>query len=247
MNKPFLCTITGVGQQTNLEKLISLSKRYPFAEWGVLVSYNKAGSQPKYPSLDWIARFIELKKQHGLNASLHLCGRSVMEFAASYNNASHFLRPLVNEFDRVQVNFRFDPEKHNQQFFSRLQELMKLYTIITQHNKSNMMVRDMIQSWNHHVLFDSSGGNGVLQTKWQPALPDKAVYGYAGGLGPDNVTEQLDLISEASNGFPYWIDMEGRVRDDNDQLDLVKVESVLQQVDNFRMRLNSMERYFADA
>ncbi len=36
--------------------------------------------------------------------------------------------------------------------------------------------------------------------------------GYAGGLGPDNLEEQLELISAAAGDCSFWVDMEGKLR-----------------------------------
>ena len=53
--------------------------------------------------------------------------------------------------------------------------------------------------------------------------------GYAGGLGPDNVVEQVQKISQhVDPSASIWIDMERRVRSDDDKwLDLGKVRTVL--------------------
>jgi phosphoribosylanthranilate isomerase len=80
-------------------------------------------------------------------------------------------------------------------------------------------------------LFDTSGGAGVLPNRWPGAWPGR-YCGYAGGLGPDNVVEQLTRIRIAANeGERFWIDMERRVRsDDDEQFDLDKVRTVLEAV-----------------
>lgn len=36
--------------------------------------------------------------------------------------------------------------------------------------------------------------------------------GYAGGLSPDNIAEQLDLIDAAAGDVDYWVDAETHVR-----------------------------------
>jgi hypothetical protein len=76
------------------------------------------------------------------------------------------------------------------------------------------------------ALFDLSGGAGVLPSSWPQ--PTSAFWcGYAGGLGADNVTEQLAMI-ESICPRPFWIDMERRVRTQDDSaLDLDAVRSVL--------------------
>lgn len=79
------------------------------------------------------------------------------------------------------------------------------------------------------ALFDTSGGTGSLPGTW-PTLRPEFPFGFAGGLGPDNVLAQLDQINKVcSDDFPTWIDMETRVRvEDNSALDMAKVRNVLQ-------------------
>ena len=46
-------------------------------------------------------------------------------------------------------------------------------------------------------LFDLSHGAGVLPEKW-PKSPSNIKTGFAGGLGPENIVEQVDKINEAA-------------------------------------------------
>lgn len=76
------------------------------------------------------------------------------------------------------------------------------------------------------ALFDTSGGAGQLPLSWPKPI---AAFpcGYAGGLGPDNVAEQLRSIARVCQQ-PFWIDMERNVRSFDDQdLDLTAVRRVL--------------------
>ena len=74
------------------------------------------------------------------------------------------------------------------------------------------------------VLFDSSGGKGRLLEKWPNSIEN---CGYAGGLAPDNVKEQLCLINSlVGKNVPIWIDAESSLRG-YDQFDLGKVEEFL--------------------
>jgi phosphoribosylanthranilate isomerase len=108
-----------------------------------------------------------------------------------------------------------------------MQENIGAY-FITQHNKSNADVYKQIVALNHEVLFDASGGRGILGD-WHSPIPGK-ICGYAGGLGPDNVLQELEKISAICNK-PFWIDMEGKLRTD-DKFDLTKCVAVLDQIDS---------------
>jgi phosphoribosylanthranilate isomerase len=65
----------------------------------------------------------------------------------------------------------------------------------------------------------------VLPDKWPRPVP--GIYcGYAGGLGPDNVVEQVKKISEVAGDVPFWIDAETKLFT-NDRFDLDKVRRFL--------------------
>jgi hypothetical protein len=73
------------------------------------------------------------------------------------------------------------------------------------------------------ALFDKSGGAGILPTEW-PELLNGIKCGYAGGLSPENLEEQIKLIEHKAWSSEIWIDMETHVRSDEDAvLDLEKV------------------------
>jgi hypothetical protein len=66
---------------------------------------------------------------------------------------------------------------------------------------------------NLSLLFDESKGLGTLAASWPGAAEAAGVpFGYAGGLGPDNVAEQLGRMAGPAAGLPVWIDMESSLR-----------------------------------
>jgi hypothetical protein len=204
------CTLTGIDEATDLRRIGSLSAEHPFAEWGVLLSESRAGSPTdlRYPSLEWIDELtvrMASDLRHA-NFALHVCGKAVHGLLNSGGRAAG----LSKAFGRIQLNFhsrRIDVGSLREFVASR-----KGQTVVTQHNAANeevwMALGDL---GNHAVLFDASGGRGAKPSKWPPPLPGKAC-GYAGGLGPETLAEDLDAIAEACGGQPKWIDMEGRLR-----------------------------------
>jgi hypothetical protein len=84
---------------------------------------------------------------------------------------------------------------------------------------------------NCSALFDLSHGQGILPEQWPDTLPN-IKCGYAGGLGPDNLEDQIISIEQKSGDTPIWIDMETKVRTDREDLglsifDMNKVEECL--------------------
>ena len=63
------------------------------------------------------------------------------------------------------------------------------------------------------VLYDTSGGAGKLTKNWRAPLFEAHPQGYAGGLSPENVSENLDKIAKvAGNRTDTWIDAEGKLK-----------------------------------
>ena len=56
---------------------------------------------------------------------------------------------------------------------------------------------------------DGSGGRGVTCSRWM--APETPVFGYAGGIGPENVVETVRAISAVCEN-DFWIDMETGIR-----------------------------------
>jgi hypothetical protein len=85
------------------------------------------------------------------------------------------------------------------------------------------------REWPKPIYLDVHPGDdgcGVQQHRY---------HGYAGGLGPDNLAEQIPLILAAAAGNEHtaegriWIDMETRVRSSDDRtFDLAKVRRCLE-------------------
>ena len=77
------------------------------------------------------------------------------------------------------------------------------------------------------VLYDASFGYGKRADKYESVFPN-LVQGYAGGLSPDNIAEQLDKIASAQPSgrlVRVFIDAEGGLRSDNKNvIDLNKAE-----------------------
>lgn len=221
------CTLTGVDDQTDLVRLSSISKEFPIAEWGFLYSPSHQGTG-RYPSLHTIeSAFFNLNDQ--VRVALHICGSGVDDLLNEEKVASELVQMVADRNGRVQLNFNY---KKNPIDLNKLKEFMCRFPdmqIITQHNKANSDLFEKI-SWdcNHVILFDESGGRGLLPDRWP--TPFSSCCGYAGGLSPHNINDQLYRIASVVNGRNIWIDMEGSLRSQDDILDLDKCCKVLSAV-----------------
>ena len=214
-------TLTGIDNTTDFEQAHVLSARFPRLEWGILLGGTET---PRYPSIDLIGQWAMQCQEKGTRTAMHLCGK----FARAWIDKDQEIVILARQFGRIQVNVvasRID--------VNALVEAIKEgrhHDIITQHNQANEEITARLAGIsNHSVLFDASGGRGVGPAQWPLALEGKTC-GYAGGMGPANVVEELARIEQAAGGSSFWIDMEGQIRTPDDTLDLSKCEQVLSQV-----------------
>ncbi len=218
-------TITGADDSISAHELKSLSREFPFVEWGILFSMTQQG-RPRFPSERWIDHLPE-----GLNYAAHLCGRYASDlvltvhFSWASNPNNH-----PNIFQRIQLNYRGQFHRAHSYLGNALAYLPDTRWIFQCDGVNDQSVYRLVREEPElrAPLFDTSGGAGVLPDSWPRAWED-SYCGYAGGLGPDNVTAQLDRIVVAAHELPFWIDMQRRVRSEDDvQFDLGKVRRVLE-------------------
>lgn len=229
-------TITGADDNTDINSLMEIYKRYPFVEFGILFSPSRQGTY-RYPTLDWVKDLMKAKLSHNcmdvnqLKLSAHLCGNYTHEYlttgylTSALNNLGNVMSGIA--FSRYQLNFNSTKNPACKEFFDSLGRCTT--NQILQFNKANYDLCQKvigINNENIHFLYDGSGGRGVLPEKWQRVVPFHFT-GYAGGLNPDNLYEALIKINEAVGDNEIWIDTETGVRTD-DKLDLEKVVKFLE-------------------
>jgi len=225
-------TITGADDSVKPEALLELTRQNPFVEWGLLLSF-KGQDSPRFPSSKWIERFVPIARANPtMRVALHVCGRWATEMYQGQQPIKERFPELWAIAKRVQLNThgeRLLPVIHYAGLSSPPQ-IGDKQVIVQMDEVNDGVLADLRQAgMNVAALFDTSGGTGSLPATW-PAPIDGCYCGYAGGLGPDNVLSQIDLIEQTVGDVPAWIDMESRVRGDDGQiLDLGKVASVLYQ------------------
>jgi hypothetical protein len=129
---------------------------------------------------------------------------------------------ILGMFKRLQLNFhsqehRLDREKFAQGIKVLIAKGELDHQIIFQLDDVNNDILDyaVSQGINAVGLFDRSGGDGILPESWPTSK--YSYVGYAGGLSPENLDEQLHLIEkQVPNGKNIWIDVETRVRSPDD-------------------------------
>jgi hypothetical protein len=223
-------TLTGVQETIDLDRLRHLTRAaYGISvEWGVLYSPERAGGGGRYPSLAWLRDFSQYATDNGLRIALHICGKGVDRLLGN----DHETVSLAMKFDRVQLNFNQVERSFDvRQIGAAILNLQR--PVITQHNEWNRSLAYMITAPNHQLLIDSSLGRGMSPTTW-PAPIELKTTGYAGGLGPLNLSGALDKIEAVIGNRSQlsWVDMESSLYTPEGQFDPERAEaaiSVLQQ------------------
>ena len=221
--------------------MVQTSLMYPFVEWGILLSEAKSGTG-RYPSREWIKALLQAKREatHQVRLSAHLCGRLARTFADGNWDFKEMVGDM-DAFDRIQLNIGPGLEKGD---FDRARTPLataqpilaarmarQVYDpeiiIQTQGGEGRRLAKNLAAlGVSASCLFDKSGGHGDLAIIW-PIANDSRVNrsGYAGGLTPDNLAEQIPLIRISACGAA-WIDAETGLRTD-DRFDMRKAWAFL--------------------
>ena len=218
-------TVTGADNSIRPEALIPIAKKYPFVEFGILLSKQQQGGK-RFPSRDWLEELYILWRQEKFALSGHLCGAWVRNLCLGMPNFFDEFGYIWEMFGRFQLNFH--AENHvvnNDKFCELIRERIGQKPLIFQMDGVNEKIFGSLDGrWGISTfpLFDKSGGIGVLPDEWPEQLPNQ-YCGYAGGLSPDNLPHEMERISKVAPG-PIWIDLETLVRSNHDTLfDLEKV------------------------
>lgn len=205
-------TFTGADDTIDPARLIALVASYlrdaTQVEWGILI-----GSQSghRFPSEQWIKSLLRMAGPK-VNLSLHICGQHLKNIAAG--------KPLDVPFDlapfqRCQLNWHGDPmgniSNEIYRSFSRMESSWTPQVIFQLDGQNNELMRACGLK-NVAGLVDHSHGRGISPSEWARLsnFSDDAPVGFAGGLGPENLREELPKIHAAAVG-EYWIDMETRL------------------------------------
>ena len=227
-------TVTGADNGTSIQEMIDVATEFPFVEWGILFSERR--DRNRYPGVEWLNT---LKEQFlNLNLSAHICGKWMREIADGRWGLPPEMEAIMKAFDRVQLNFRTYASKIDRPAFlhglrERLAVTPGVQFIFQLGEFDSDILKEACVTPPHEpagidavAVFDLSGGTGVLPEYW-PSSEGRYV-GYAGGLSPDNVADQLKVLeTHVGEGAGLaWIDAESHLRTD-DRFDMQKVRKFL--------------------
>ena len=232
----------GVDDSVDPALLYAISSQHAWVEWGVLFRPEKAGL-PRFPSEPWLAQLRAANSKHTMRLAGHLCSSRVQAVLAQ--GETEFVRRMHEDFGftRFQLNATktngvdtsiFATDAGAAQCVARLRAVfaaLPAVEFIVQRNAETRPLWERLLEEpppNMSMLFDDSMGLGVAATSWPPPPTLEALkFGYAGGLSPANLVQQLDSMESVAAGRTLWVDMETSLRtklkDDSDIFDANKV------------------------
>jgi hypothetical protein len=216
-----LITFTGADDSVKPQELLDISAGAPFVEWGILVSQKKIGT-PRYPTADWMQRLEETVEGVAvpIHLSMHLCGSMCKNIVLGIPDSWQELPTLINKCNRLQLNFKANSQT-NIDYEGMIKNLANIPVdeIILPFSPLNVLIATAARSSgiNMAVLYDDSGGRGIIPVDW-PAPLTGVHTGYAGGLGPDNLTDHAVRINSVVKNLPSWVDMETQIRSHRDAI-----------------------------
>lgn len=201
-------TLTGVDVQTDLRQLPDA------CEIGVLYTETPEGRH-RYPDWSDLLQITNRLAIMGYRVAVHVCG-----LQARRRLMAGDLEALALLAGRFQVNGTVTPDE-----LATICDRYPDHEIITQHKPGNGCLFSAPPR-NHAVLVDASGGRGLSPAGWIRPATSKPV-GFAGGLGPDNIQRELPRI-RAVAVEPWWIDLEGKLRDEDDWFDVRRANAFME-------------------
>ncbi|PNG50505.1 MULTISPECIES: hypothetical protein [unclassified Variovorax] len=225
-------SLTGPDDNTSVDALAELGRRYPFVEWALLYLPEKE-RLARNPTRAWRERFFDAGAAGG--SAVHLCG--LQAFAELKAGA---LPTDILQAGRLQLNI------NARGVVFSVSETLDLYRraldlgpdlILQRHGGTTAAIELFLghlagdDRSRVHVLLDESKGRGVKPDAWtMPKGLGSAFLGFAGGISPGNVATVARAVDELS--VAYWLDMESGVRTEN-EFDISKAKAVLETVAEF--------------
>ena len=224
-------TCSGIGPHNDMLEIINLGKNYTNAEFAVQASRNNF-----FPSSDrynFFRTLVAACTVNDVNLAMHvnleyrtdLCRGIVPEIFKDLWNIKHRKgtphagKPVIG---RVQININGGNDKfdfHADKVANIIRAYPDIKFIFQYAPAQNERIRQLAeQNVPFALLYDVSGGEGKLSHySWGGIILPGHQTGYAGGLSPDNVVENLNYINTLlPANYDTWIDAEGKLKSPDD-------------------------------
>lgn len=216
-------TCSGANEHTSIDALFVLFQQFSCIEFGIQVSGLKCGEDS--PRLDWLRKLRQqiLVRNIKLPLALHLNQDWVTGFCQG--EIAPELQELLSYgysdgepmFKRVQLNFKIgrEPAPKVNLLEEQIMKFPHVRFILSYNNANAKLIKELYYRKKivFDCLFDESFGEGALPKKRMAPVFVDVVQGYAGGLSPENVAQELDKIAAIlSPKAQIFIDAEGKLK-----------------------------------
>ena len=213
-------------EHNDIDEIISLGKKYPMAEFAIQAHPSKFS---QYMSrYTWFDTLVHAARVNKMNLAMHVNAEYRTELCRG--NVPYSLRRLWENWHddhtyvigRVQVNINGGNDKF--EFYAdKVADIIRTYSGIkfifqyapAQYERIRQLAKQNVP---FALLYDVSGGEGKLsRDSWGGIILPAHQTGYAGGLSPDNVVENLNYINTLlPANYDTWIDAEGKLKSPDD-------------------------------
>ena len=244
-------TCSGIGPHNDISEIINLGKNYENAEFAVQVSREKFF--PYNDRYNFFRTLVATCTVNDVNLAMHvnleyrtdLCRGIVPEFFQDLwsikrqKGTQNADKPVIG---RVQININGGNDKFK--FYAdKVADIIRAYPgikFIFQYapaQKKRMQRLDK-QGVPFALLYDVSGGEGKLsRDSWGGIILPGHQTGYAGGLSPNNVVENLHYINTLlPKDCITWIDAEGNLNSPKKPFDTALAEKYIKNAGAWQMK-----------
>lgn len=231
-------TCSDMREYNEIDDIIDLGKRYPMAEFAIQAHPSKFSAyMPRYI---WFDTLMHAARVNNINLAMHvnsewrteICrGNVPYEIRRMWEMKRDNGTPIIG---RVQVNI--NGGQNDFRFYSdRVADIIRAFPdteFIFQYTPKQRRRITRLNQENvpFSILFDASGGRGISPDKWRAPIMSNHKMGYSGGMGPDNVCDNLTNINKVvPQNREIWIDAEGKLKDsETKQFDVARAARYIQ-------------------
>jgi hypothetical protein len=239
-------TCSDMREYNEIDDIIALGKKYPISEFAIQAHPSKfSGWMPRYV---WFETLMHAARNTNINLAMHvnsewrteICRGDVpYEIKRMWDMQRDNGKPVIG---RVQINI--NGGKDSFRFYTnKVADIIRAYPNIEFIFQYTAKQKRRLGKLDHtdvpfSMLFDASGGCGKLPKQWHAPINSNHKMGYSGGLGPDNISENLDKINMVvPANSNIWIDAEGKLKNpDIKQFDIARAERYIENTLNWSLR-----------
>lgn len=230
-------TCSGANENTSVGGLLDLLSEFPMAEAGIQISADKCrNGMPRYHWIKQVAAEAR-KLAKPVQLALHINKDWVEDFCngAVAPELSEFMALAYADgsriFRRLQLNFKIGREREPDiDTVAAMVAAYPAHRFVFSYNPNNaVIIRELYRRGvMFDNLFDSSFGEGVMPICREGIVFEDRLQGYAGGLGPENIKNELDKINDVNLlSAIVYVDAEGHLKGEDGSMSLDKARDFI--------------------